>query len=167
MDVIERENGIMEHRNTRRKKIYVAIAFLIILLIVSGVARYLVQKKIERVSFDENAKLYFYIFADTYNQNEYEFYSLDAYYLEDSNMYFYNGKFKGYTSIDDTWSDIDQVCYGENKYFDNMYCRSWDELYGFEDVDKEFERAMREGIHKSYTKEEIEKLLEEAYNNKE
>ncbi len=156
----------MEHGITRRKKKYVVIAFLSILLIVIGVAGYYMQK-VEKISFEDNGKMYFKIFADTYNQNEYEFYSLDAYYLEDSNMYFYNGKFKGYTSFDDTWSDIDQVCYGKNKYFDNMYCRSWDELYGYEDVDKEFERAMREGIHKSYTKEEIEKLLEEAYNSKE
>ena len=156
----------MEHGYTRNKKKCLIIVIFIMILIVVGIVWHIMQKE-ENVSFEDNGKMYFNIFADTYKQNEYEFYSLDAYYLEDSNMYFYNGKFKGYTSFDNTWSDIDQVCYGKNKYFDNMYCRSWDELYGFEDVDKEFERAMREGVHKSYTKEEIEKLLEEAYSNKE
>ena len=39
-------------------------------------------------------------------------------------------------------------------------------MNGFEGIDKEFERTVKEGRHKEYTQEEIKELLEEAYKNK-
>ena len=36
----------------------------------------------------------------------------NAYYLRDTEEYYYNAKFKVYTETEDTWSDIDEVCYG-------------------------------------------------------
>lgn len=47
-------------------------------------------------------------------------------------------------------------------YLNNSYCLSWDDLNGFEEVNKEFQRAKKEGVHKSYSNTEIEKLIEEA-----
>ena len=142
----------MEQGNFKKRKICIISLVVVLVLCVSGVVWYLIQ----RVSFDENDKLYFKMFANTYEQDEYEFYSLDAYYLRDTETYYYNAKFKGYTESDDTWSDIDEVCYGRIGKFYNTYCRSWDDLYGFEEVDKEFERAKAEGVHKTYTTQEIE-----------
>ena len=49
--------------------------------------------------FEDNAKLYFKMFVDTYEEDEYEFYSLDAYYFMDIGMYFYNAKFKAYNEL--------------------------------------------------------------------
>ena len=152
--------------HTKKRKICIISVLVVIVLSIGGVIWYFMQDK-ENVSFDSNDKLFFSIFADMYEPGEYEFYSLDAYYLKDTQMYYYNAKFKGYTAIDDTWSDIEQVCYGRIDKFNNMYCRSWDELYGFEETDKEFERAQIEGVHKTYTKQEIEDFLKEAYKNKE
>lgn len=158
------KNGIMGHGRINKKICIVILGILCISLSVA--ICYFVRDK-KKVTFEDNGKLYFKLFANTFDEDEYEFHSLDAYYLEDTQTYYYNGKYKAYIVLEGKWCEIDEVNYGRYKVFDNMYCRSWDELYGYEDVDKEFERAMREGIHKSYTKEEIEKLLEEAYNNKE
>lgn len=91
-----------------------------------------------RKRFEDNAKLYFKMFADTYEEDEYEFYSLDAYYFMDTGMYYVNGKYKAYSELEDEWIDIDQVVYGAKGKVNNMYCRSWDDLNGFEDIDKEF-----------------------------
>lgn len=154
----------MEHGRINKKKLFTLIAIFMVLLIIGGIIFYILHNKNkEEVSFEENDKLYFAKFAELYEQDEYEFYSLDAYYLEDTQMYYYNAKYKAYISIEDAWYDIDQIYYGAKQKFYNMYCRSWDQLYGFEEVDKEFERAKKEGIHNTYTKEEINKLLEEAY----
>lgn len=106
------------------------------------------------------------MFANTYDEGEYEFYSLDAYYLLDTGLIFYNAKYKAYIELEDKWVDVDEVVYGRKDKFENKYCRSWDDLNGFEGIDKEFERTVKEGRHKEYTQEEIKELLEEAYKNK-
>lgn len=158
------ENYNMENTSTNKKKLYIGIALFMVILIIGGSVFLFLHKQ---VSFEENDKLYFKMFANTYEQDEYEFYSLDAYYLEDTQMYYYNAKFKGYSSIDDTWYDVDEVAYGRIQKFFNSYCLSWDELYGFEEENKEFERAQKEGIHKTYTKDEIKEFLDKAYKEKE
>ena len=67
--------------------------------------------------------------------------------------------------MEDNRVDIDSVVFGTKGKFEDMYCRTLDGLVGFEDVEKEFERAIKEGAHKEYTQEEIKELLEEAFSN--
>ena len=49
------------------------------------------------------------MFVNQFEPEEYEFYSLDAYYLEDTREYYYNAKYKCYSSKDDKWYEIDEV----------------------------------------------------------
>lgn len=154
----------MEVKNTSKKKlIIIGIIAVLVCNVIGGIIINLVFGK---AAFSKNEKLYFEMFANTFDEGEYEFYSLDAYYLMDTGLIFYNGKYKAYIELEDKWVDVDEVVYGRKGKFDNKYCRSWDDLYGYEDIDKEFERTMKEGIHKEYTQEEIKELLEEAYKNK-
>lgn len=150
----------MEHGRINKKRLIVFIIVLFAILISVVVYRTLNKK--EEVSFDENDKLFFDMFVNQFEPEEYEFYSLDAYYLEDTREYYYNAKYKCYSSIDDKWYEIDEVTYGALNKFYNSYCLSWDDLNGFEEVDKEFQRAKKEGVHKSYSSKDIEKLIEEV-----
>lgn len=135
-----------------------------ILVIIGALCIYYFVKD-DKISFEANESEFFKQFADLYKTDEeYEFYSLDAYYLEDIDEVYFNAKYKAYSPAEDKWYDIDEVMYGSLGHFENSYCLSWDQLYGFDSVDKDFKRAQKEGIHKSYSKEEIERLLEEAYN---
>ena len=155
----------MEDKKTGNKKLIVIIGIIAVLvcIVVVGIGFNHVFKE---VSFSENEELYFKMFVDTFDEGGYEFYSLDAYYLMDTGMIYYNGKYKAYIEIEDKWYDVDEVVYGNKGIIYSKYCRSWDQLYGFEGIDEDFERAKEEGMHKEYTKEEIEELLKEAYEAK-
>ena len=155
----------MEDKKTGKKALIVIvgiIAFLVCINVCGMVIMHIYKEK----AFDANEELYFKMFANTYDEGEYEFYSLDAYYLIDTGLVFYNGKFKAYIELEDKWVDVDQVVYGTRGNVENMYCRSWEDLYEFEEIDKEFQRTIEDGMHKEYTKEEIEELLKEAYEAK-
>lgn len=152
----------MERKNASKKKlVIIRVIVAIVCIILGGIVFNSLYKK---TIFAKNEELYFRMFANAFDEGEYEFYSLDAYYFIDTGMIYYNGKYKAY--IEDKWEDIDEVVYGRKGNVHNMYCRSWDELYGFEEIDKEFERAKEEGMHKEYTQEEIKELLDKAYKNK-
>ena len=154
----------MEDKNTSKKKlIIIGIIAVLACNIIGGI---IINFFMGKSAFSKNEKLYFEMFANTYDEGEYEFYSLDAYYLLDTGLIFYNAKYKAYIELEDKWVDVDEVVYGRKDKFENKYCRSWDDLNGFEGIDKEFERTVKEGRHKEYTQEEIEELLEEAYKNK-
>lgn len=158
----------MVNGHIKRKKIIIVLTIIILMTLCVVFGVYLFLKRDGEVSFEMNDKEYFRQFVYLYETNEeYEFYSLDAYYLKDTRTYYYNGKFKIYLQMDDAWYDIDEVKYGSIGHFENSYCLSWDGLHGFENVDKEFKRAQKEGVHKTYTQEEISKFLEEAFKEKE
>lgn len=144
----------------------IIICIVAILIVFAFVVVYKIFNR-EEISFSENDKLFFDMFVNQFEQDEYEFYSLDAYYLEDEKEFYYNAKYKCYSSVDDTWYEIDEVTYGSLNKFYNSYCLSWDDLQDFEEVNKEFQRARKEGIHKTYTSDEIEEFLKEAHHNKE
>lgn len=147
-----------------KKSSVILVAIIALIILVSALCVLLFIKSMGKVSFETNDKEFFRQFVSLYeNDDEYEFYSLDAYYLEDTRTFFYNAKYKSYSPIDDTWYEVDEVRYGSMGHFENSYCLSWDELYGFDEVDKEFKQAQKEGIHKTYTQDEINTLFEVAY----
>ena len=154
--------NIMNKRIIENAVMLVAI-FLMNVVVLSGCL--FIRNK--EVTFENEEKEFFKQFVDTYeSEEEYEFYSLDAYYLEDIDKVFFNAKYKGYSPADDTWYEIDEVMYGSIGHLENSYCLSWDDLYGFESVNEDFQRAKVEGTHKAYSENEIKELFEEAYNNK-
>ena len=150
-------------KKSKKKWIIIGIIAVLAFNVIGGI---IINYIYGKAAFSKNEKLFFQMFANTYDEGEYEFYSLDAYYLMDTGYVFYNAKYKAYIELEDKWVDVDEVVYGRKGKFDNKYCRSWDDLNGFEDIDKEFERTVKEGRHKEYTQEEIEKLLNEAYEAK-
>ncbi len=151
----------MEREHNRKKKTVISVLVFSALAIALVVGILVFMRK-EEVSFDAMDERYFYFFSNAYDVGEYEFYSLDAYYQEETGEYFYNAKFAQYMSRFDDWSDIDQVMYGKHGELYNFYCLNWDDLDGFEAVNVRFERAKKEGVHKTYTLEEIEKGIAAA-----
>ncbi len=141
-----------------KKKVVVGIAILVIL--ITGVIIAIQIKS----PFSEYEDGFFLGMAKTNDAEDIEVLTLDAYYLETEDKVFYNIKYRMYFEADRTWYEVDQVKYGVNGEWINAYCLSWDQLYGYEDVNAVFERAKKEGVHKTYTKEEIEKRLAEAYD---
>lgn len=88
--------------------------------------------------------------------------------MEDENLkgvvhYYIHAKYRAYIDILEEWDDIDEVSYGDNERIENSYSLSWDSIEGFEDVNERFNKAVKDGTHKTYTAEEIETLIN---NNK-
>ena len=63
------------------------------------------------------------------------------------------------------WEDIDEVMYGPYGKIHNMYCLSWDDLSGFEDINEEYKETKKNGVHKTYTVDDVEKLIDEAFED--
>lgn len=143
--------------------VIIIIASILIIAIIVGVSFLWLKGK---VSFDANDKEFFRQIALVYEEDEYQLHSLDAYYLSDTKTFFYNAKYTSYSPIDEKWYDVDEVKYGTIGKFHNFYCLSWDSLHGFEGVNEEFKQAVKEGVHKTYTQEELQKLLDTAYKEK-
>lgn len=155
----------MESGHIKSKKIVIIIIALIAIISIGGIVFFILNNDKE-VSFDSNDKEYFKMYVNLFEPGEYEVHSLDAYYLEDTKTFYYNGKYTCYSSTDDTWYDVDEVSYGSIGHFENSYCLSWDSLYGYDEVDDEYKRALKEGVHKTYTQKEIQDLLDTAYKEK-
>lgn len=153
----------MENVHIKSKKLLPIVIILIAVIFIGGIVAIILNNK---VSFALNDEAYFKMYADLFEVGECEFHSLDAYYLEDTKTFYYNGKYTSYSSGDNRWYDIDEVSYGSFGHFENSYCLSWDKLYGYEEADREYKRALKEGVHKTYTQEEIQALLDKAYKEK-
>lgn len=119
------------------------------------------------VSFKSNDECFFRLFANQFTPEDYKFTSLDAYYLKDTDKYYYNAKYTLYISTEGEWFDIDDVYVGKKGQINSSFCLSWDDLNGYEEAAKEFERAKSEGVHRTYTTGEIQSSLEEAFNEEE
>lgn len=156
---------------TNKKKILeilenVLIFVAVVLIVGNKISEYKSKKE---VKFDENAKYYFDIFIDRYEQDEYEIYSFDAYYLEDVKEWYFHVRYTYYSSEGNEWCKIDEVAHFTPGI--NIECKAVivDE---YEEVNNEltnvqgFQRAKKAGKHKSYTDEDIEKLLKDAYNKR-
>ena len=129
------------------------------------------RKKNVRYSFSEIEKNWALDFNFTYpDPAEYEIHSLDIYCVKDDNLpktfqYYVRTKYKSYNDFPEFgiigWGEVDKVSFGTNGRIEGSYCLSWDNIDGFESVNEEFNKAVKEGHHKSYTQEEIRKLIEE------
>ena len=121
----------------------------------------------KKYSFEQVENQYFHIFNSAFQDPEdYEFHSLEAYCMEDDNLpgkvhYFIHAKFKGYIDIDEEWAEIEEVFYGDNGELEGFYCLSWDSIEGFEDINEQFDRAVKEGQKKTYSMQEIQELIDQ------
>lgn len=147
---------------------YSESGIVVIILMLLGGRLYIVRRP-KNIPFAQVEEQYFHNFNVTFpNPEKYSFESFDAYCMEDKKLkgvlhYFIHAKYRAYIDILREWDDIDEVSYGDNGEIENTYCLSWDSIEGFEDVNEEFNKALKEGIHKTYTTEEIENLIK---NNK-
>ncbi len=71
-----------------------------------------------------------------------------------------HAKYAGLIESNEEWAEIDEVYFGDDGLLYSFYCLHWDSIEGFEDVNAQYERAIKEGVKKVYTPEEIEALLE-------
>ena len=67
----------MEVKNTSKKKlIIIGIIAVLALNVIGGL---IINYVYGKAAFSKNEKLFFQMFENTYDEGEYEFYSLDAY----------------------------------------------------------------------------------------
>ena len=108
----------MENGHIKSKKIVIIVVILIVMISIWGIVL-LILNNDKEVSFDSNDEAYFKMYVNLFEPGEYEFHSLDAYYLEDTKTFYYNGKYTSYSSSDNRWYDIDEVSYGSFGHFEN------------------------------------------------
>ncbi len=163
------ENGHSKSSNCRKH--FFSLKKWIIITIISMIAVTITffvinEKRSANYSFDETANDYFYRFNYAFpDSDKYMFHSLEAYYIEDDDLpgivhYFFHAKYTAYIELLEKWSDIEEVAYGHNGKLENSFCLSWDNLDGFEDAVAQFNRAVKDGVKKTYTMQEIQKLIE-------
>lgn len=157
----------MEKTNKKRNRI-ILITILVLCLVVVGVIAVYFLTKDDEVSFEANDKRFFRNMADLCEPSDIQIKSVDAYFLKDKDhplggLYYYNFKYN--LLVMDEWCEIDEVIYGPYANINGTFCFNWDdsELEHCQDEIKEFEKAKKEGIHNTYTDEEIEKLMKEAF----
>ena len=133
------------------------------LAVASAIAAYFLTK--EEVSFEANDDRFFRSVLALLESSDIEIKSVDAYFLKEKDNplggTYYNFKYN--LLVIDEWCEIDEVIYGPYASVRGTFCFNWDDLEGLEDEIKEFENAKKEGIHNTYTDEEIENLMEEAF----
>ena len=165
------EAGNSNEKVNKKYKWIVLILLLAISLIIVAFVLAHFEKSKNSYSFDQVEKVFFEKFNFSFpDQKDYEFHSLDAYCIEDENIpdtyhYFVDAKYKAYFNYSDDeddngWYEIEEVHFGRNG-LDAYYCLNWDNIEGFEKENELFNKAVKEGHHKSYTQEEIQKLIEE------
>ena len=155
----------MEGGPISRKKI-VIIAVCCVLILVAAVAAVIYANKgIDEVSFDANEEAFFTVFTYGHEPEDFKIESVDAYYYKKSSnaigKYYFHAVYTIYFEPDEEWFDIDEITYGGYGQTENTFCLNWDDIEGFESQYEDYKEAVEKGVHKSYTKEEIDSLVEE------
>lgn len=123
------------------------------------------QRRYADPMFETVEKQYFRLFNKTFSDPEgYEFHSLEVYSMKDENIphrwhYFFHAKYRAFIEIDQEWSEIEEVTFGDSSGLEYFYCLTWDSIEGYEQVNDEFNQAVKEWKKKTYTMEEIRTLL--------
>ena len=160
-----RENG-----NIKKRK-FIVIGSIIVVIGIALIIFWMKYRDYYAVSFDAGEEYFFEEFNWLFdNPDEYEFESLDAYYYKENfnsiGKYYFHAVYSYWFEVDDEWHDIDKVEYGTYGKLSGSFCLSWDSLEGFESDYEDYLKAVENGVHKSYTKEEIYELIEK-YGNQE
>lgn len=155
----------MVNGNIKRKKVFITLIIVLCLVVVGAIAVYSLTKD-DEVSFEANDDRFFRSVLALLEPSDIEIKSVDAYFLKDKDdpsggLYYYNFKYN--LLVIDEWCEIDEVIYGPYANVQGTFCLNWDNLEDFEGEINQFEKAKNEGIHNTYTDEEIEKLMEEAF----
>ena len=154
----------LRRRKMERKK-YLIIAVVVTIATAIAVIATLKLFKSDEIKYEESDKAFARTFTGICEPGKYEIKSLDVYYSEDTGTYYYNIKYKLYVDLNKKWEDIDEVMYGPYGKIHNMYCLSWDDLSGFEDINEEYKETKKNGVHKTYTVDDVEKLIDEAFED--
>lgn len=153
----------MEHGNRTKKEIFVILLVIGIILILT-IAVIIRKTTSDGVSFDDNEKAFFQYFSYfNSNSEEYKVKNLDAYYYDNGTplgIYFFRVQYSCCYEEENKWYDIDEVIYGSKGKIENSYCLSWDSLNGFEEKNKEFQQAVKNGVHKSYDVSKFQEYLD-------
>ncbi len=153
------------------KKIIIGV---ILLALVGLGALYVFYMRVPKADFDNNIDTVFAScmeMAD--NKTEYmKMESIDAYYYKDkknlnNDEYFYHTVYSTYWEEDGEWHPYTEVHYGAEGDVSYIFNKAeWSTAC--QDKREEYEIAVEKGQHKSYTKEEIQELIDSfQYNDEE
>ena len=153
------------------KKIIIGV---ILLALVGLGALYVFYMRVPKADFDNNIDTVFAScmeMAD--NKTEYmKMESIDAYYYKDkknlnNDEYFYHTVYSTYWEEDGEWHPYTEVHYGAEGDVSYIFNKAeWSTACP--DKREEYEIAVEKGQHKSYTKEEIQELIDSfQYNDEE
>lgn len=151
-----------EEEKKHSKKKIILIVLIVIGLMIGAVYVLFVRPYIQhydywnKAQFGESEGTFFTFFSRIHSDpNEYKIKSLDAYFLsatEDlsKGTYYWHVVYDMY--LEGEWKEVDAVLYGSRDKIENLYCLSGDTPIesGFKEENEEYERAVTEGIHKSY-----------------
>ena len=145
------------------KKIKLAIA-LIIVLLISGIGISLFFLSDSEISFENSNEAFFNRILKRKNQNDIEILSLEAFYKDES--YYYYVVYKAYDYELEKISEFVQVYYGKYGGMDDTFNPNNVHPEDEEKAYKPFLDAKKNGVKYTFTKEEIDKYVNEYYENK-
>ena len=163
-----------EHSNDNRTAVFWRrglFIFAIILAVSTGVLVWISFSKREEknnISFNAIEERYFTMFNKDYpDPEDYKFQSLEAYAIEDEDApwrvyYFVHERYRGWVEIDNEWADYDVVYYGDNGSLENFFCvnATQDILEFYREPMERYNKAVKEGVKKTYTLAEIQKMID-------
>ena len=162
-------HGRSTRRSTHANMNKIGICVFICFIIIACGVLYIIQvkgKQNKDYHVDEAERQFFYIFNRTFSNPEgYHFRSLETYCLEDDispeRVYiFIRAQFDGYIEIDNEWADMDLVYYGENGHLDSFFGLNWEDIEAFERHVEQYQKAVKEGVKKTYTLAEIQEMID-------
>ena len=150
----------MEHGNRKKKKVGLIITICVAIIgIATAITIYKLQD--EEFSFDKSCKVLFRHLLSRTEPGEIEVLSLDGYYKDGYNYYYVETREYDY-DIEDM-GIFTMVYYGNFDDIDMSFNPNWtdkgdliEEYYAYLD-------AKENGIHRSYTQDEIKSYIDEYY----
>ena len=149
------------------KKKYIVMGVVLLILVALACVLFFVFRKEKEADFSNNINEVMDSCMELTDNNKknIKIESIDAYYNEDDNKlrkvdYFYHTVYSIYVTEDDSWHQVDEVHFGVDgdvsKYFNMAEFAKNNNT----DEREKYEIAVEKGQHKSYTKEEIQELID-------
>ena len=144
--------------------------FIMLMSVIIGfsIAWYVRHTTQKEYFFKDVEAQFFYIFNSTYPISElYRFKSMEAFCMdnqenEGGDHYFVHACYSAYSELDEKWNEIEVVRYGDNGNLENAFFLNWPNnvLEHYQGAQTLYQRAVKEGIKKTYTMEEIQEMID-------
>ncbi len=150
-----------------KKKKYIIFCVVLFILVALACVLFFVFRKEKEADFSNNINEVMDACMELTDNNKsnIKIESIDAYYNEDDNKlrkvdYFYHIVYSIFRIEDEEWHPIDVVYFGENGDVRQYFSEAEFAKNINTDEREKYEIAVEKGQHKSYTKEEIQELID-------